>query len=347
MKIGFIEINHNVKITVIKKEKNKITIENELFYKSLKEITNLKGINHFIINVPDNILNFRLLELPFNDKKRIREIIPYELANMTLIKPDEMVFETKIIKSNKETQKVLVGFLKKKELEKLLEKLKKANIIPERVTSIMFNYIDNKFDNHTLLLKDIPVSDKKKFLIKEVSSSEINFLSHGISKKEKSELKFKLFERLMIFFIVMFLIIGINLTIYLYKQKKYIHGLNQRLIQIYTDVFPSSKVVAPVYQMKAALKEIKGQLKIIEGSNVLDILLRLSRHSINNVIVNNVEIYPDRIILKGETSEIKSLELIKSKLKKEFQEVKLVNTEKLSHGSFRFTIELKGKKDEI
>jgi hypothetical protein len=344
MKTGFIEeIDENtISLSILNHKKGETILEGESIFQK-EDFKKPPEVKNFILNLSSQMLSFRVLRLPFRDKEKIERVVPFELSGFTLLKPEEIVFQARPLKGNgaSEEERVLVGFLKKEHLLQKVQWLRGRGIEVSRVTSLMFKYLSENADRVPLSEREIPKDERKRLMIKEVSEGEIDFLAASVGRQQKRELLLRFMSRILIFLFLVLLFIGINISILYYKDLKYKQVLNNRITEAYKGLMPSSKIVAPVYQLKATLKQMRETLRAINSPDTLDILLKLSRNWIDTVKVDSIEIKPERTIIKGETKELKNLENLKRILQKEFPIVRVVETEKGVNELFRFTMEIK------
>ncbi len=344
MKTGFIEEidEDTIRLSILSHKRGEAILEGEYtFHKG--EFKKPPDVKEFILNLPSRMLSFRILKLPFKDKDKIDRVVPFELSGFTLLRPEEIVFQARPLQKSEVSEEgiVLVGFLNKEQLLQKLQWLKERGIEVSRVTSLMFEYLLENPDRIPLSEDEIPEEQRKRLMIKETREGEIDFLAASVGMQQKRELLLKFMARALILVFLVLFFIGINLFILYYKESRYRDSLNSHITKTYKELMPSSKVVAPLYQMKAALKQMRETLKTIDSPDTLDILLRLSKNWTDTVKVNSIEIKPERTVIKGETRELKDLEDLKSLLQKGFPSVRVVETEKGVNELFRFTMEIK------
>src|SRR4030042_7121314 len=95
-----------------------------------------EDIENTYLSLPLSSLNFRVIDLPFSDKNKIREILPFELDGMILGGSDKVIFDDVIIGMSDNKYQVLAVYIEKAVIKQILEKLKSCNIDPEFITSI-------------------------------------------------------------------------------------------------------------------------------------------------------------------------------------------------------------------
>ena len=90
------------------------------------------------LNLPLSLLNFRIMEFPFQDRERIREVLPFELDPLVLGGAAGIVFDACILSENKKGKyRVMVVYIAKEILRKIVERLKEYSLHPKIITLLM------------------------------------------------------------------------------------------------------------------------------------------------------------------------------------------------------------------
>lgn len=117
-------------------------------------------------------VSLRNLSLPFTDKKKITQILPFELEDQLLTPVDEQVIEYSVTRVLDDTSHLLVAGLEKKELGEYLDNLQENNLNPAainlRIVSLAEQYLG----------KDIPSSDIL-FLIADLNAINMLLVHQG------------------------------------------------------------------------------------------------------------------------------------------------------------------------
>jgi hypothetical protein len=103
------------------------------------------------LSLPVNMLNFRVLELPFSGGERIRGVLPFELDGMTLGGADKVVYDHIIINSSDGKSQVLAVYIEKNIIRDILAKLKANNRDPVFITCLELRSILRDFSPDKLL----------------------------------------------------------------------------------------------------------------------------------------------------------------------------------------------------
>jgi hypothetical protein len=145
------------------------------------------------LSLPLEMLNFRVLELPFTDIQRIREVLPFELEGLILGSPDDYIIDALPLSTEGSTQHVLAVYMEKDTLGKLLEGLGRLNLDPRVVTSIDLGRImearPSEDELADLLVKGPAeaIDDREASALKEMSESTINLRKGELSYTKEAE----------------------------------------------------------------------------------------------------------------------------------------------------------------
>ncbi len=86
-----------------------------------------------IVTLGAEMFNYRNISVPFSDRKKIEQILPYELESRSAINVDQLIFEFNIGESGPEGTNVFVAMLQKVVLVHHIDTLQKINVAPERI----------------------------------------------------------------------------------------------------------------------------------------------------------------------------------------------------------------------
>ena len=93
-------------------------------------------IREYVVSVPLEVLNFRVLKLPFSDKGKIMKVIPFELEGLIMGGAESIVFDASVLGGGGDAFDVLVTYVEKKTLGDILNLLSAQGIDPQTVTSL-------------------------------------------------------------------------------------------------------------------------------------------------------------------------------------------------------------------
>ncbi|RME66454.1 MAG: hypothetical protein D6778_04740 [Nitrospirae bacterium] len=331
--IGVVEITgeQSARITVFSAQGDsleKVSSQESL----IDELNPLEGVNNYILVLDDRKVHLRFLDLPFTEEDKLKEVVPFELMEMTTFKPDEIVFSAV---PTEDKGKVIVGFTEKSFLESLLNILQNRGIEVQRVTSL-------EFFKELLQAEGGPlgVDDKEETLKKELLDGRIDFLS-GTIGYERKLLQFKgLINAILRLTLVVLLGTGAVIAVKWYPLKMQNRQLSALKKEIFLKVKPGSTTVAPIYQLKAEIKHLEEELQSLAYIDPLEDLTRLSKHWPQTLRAEQIDIKPEVIIVKGYAEGISEIETLKGQLEGAFSEAKVIESEKAGQ-LMRYTIEVK------
>jgi len=303
-------------------------------------------IENAYISLPLSSLNFRVIELPFSDKDRIREVLPFELDGMILGGTDTVVFDSVIVGTSDDKQQVLAAYIDKKDLRHLLEKLKTYDIDPVFITSLELKNILNDFSMGGLLSPpELEDKDRIELASREIKAPVIDLRRNEFSytrEREKTKKKLRLTAALLA---LLALVLSADLLLKIVSARSEAALLKNEMRKQYQEVFPGEKnIMNELYQLKSHMKELKSKEDIFIGVDPLRLLLSLSRLEKQGVAFNEITAEKGNITLKGETASLSEVQQIKGKLESVFNEVNISDSKSSAQGRMLFTITAKEKR---
>ncbi|MBU4011217.1 MAG: hypothetical protein KJ882_10680, partial [Proteobacteria bacterium] len=122
-KTGFIDIHHGENeqwqdktlIYIFKENSGKNELEKTLEYSS-DEIP--EDINEFYLSIPVELLNFRIINLPYSDKEKLGKATPLELESLIEDNSEVIIiFDTVVLKATDSGFDILVVYTDRKILD--------------------------------------------------------------------------------------------------------------------------------------------------------------------------------------------------------------------------------------
>jgi type II secretion system protein L len=95
--------------------------------KSIEGIS-MSGVE-VIVSLPPRLVSYRNLQVPFKDPKKIRQVLPFELEPTLPYPVEDLVVDSQVISLGEKTD-ILVGFVLKTELAKILDAITSLGIEP-------------------------------------------------------------------------------------------------------------------------------------------------------------------------------------------------------------------------
>jgi type II secretory pathway component PulL len=297
------------------------------------------------LSLPLSSLNFRVIDLPFSDKNKIREILPFELDGMILGGSDRVVFDSVIVGTSGNKYQVLAVYIEKAVIKQILEKLKSFNIDPEVITSIELRDVLRDFSLEKVLAPAV-VDDQNRISlsVEELKTPTINLRRDEVSFTRDIERTKKSLRVTAILLTLLALVLSADLLLKIVYTRHEIDSLKKDIRKVYQEVFPGEKnIVNELYQLKAHMKELKDREEFIIGVDPLNLLLDLSVIDKQGVVFDEITADRGRISLKGEAKSLSYIQEVKTGLERLFSDVDISDTKSSAQGKMLFTITAKEK----
>lgn len=306
-----------------------------------------ENIEDAYLSLPLSSLNFRVIDLPFSDKDRIREVLPFELDGMILGGSEKVVFDDIIVGKSDNTYQVLAVFLDKKNIREILEKLKSQNIDPVFITSLELRTLVKDF-NLTKLLSPILLEDKERITlaVEEMNAPTINLRRNEFSYTRDRDKTRKSLRVTAVLLILIAFVLSADLLFKIVSTRQEIASLKNEIRKQYQDIFPNEKnIMNELYQLKAHMKELRTKEEVYIGVNPLDVFLKLSQVDKQGIVFNEVTVDRGNLVMKGESPSLSDIQQLKDKLVHLFDEATIADSKSSAQGKMLFTITAKEKKD--
>jgi len=357
-KIGFIELydtdikqklstnsSFNFALYLFQETKNGF----ELFRKveDLKE-ESLRGIEHFYLSLPVEVLNFRILEFPFADKEKLQKVIPFELGNLVLVGIESIVYDFKILNASEAANKTLIAYTDKKIISAIVERFKLNGIDIYAITSLELGHIlgDNKEGIASLLITPQALSEDEKIktAMGEINAPTINLRTGEFTYTKDVEKSNRLLKLMVVLLICLAIVINANLAFRIITSKSEISSLRGQMRAVYSSLFPTDKKITDeLYQMKSHMKSLKEKSDILIGVNPLDLMVNLSEKKPKGIVFDEISLDKDVIALKGEAVSMSDLDTMKKGVSEIYSNVSVSDIKPVSENKILFTLIIKEK----
>ncbi|NWF97604.1 MAG: hypothetical protein HXY52_01520 [Nitrospirae bacterium] len=300
------------------------------------------------ISLPINMLNFRVLELPFRDKERILEVLPFELEGMILGGSDKVIMDAVVLNKTDNKYKVLAVYIEKLILGRTLSDLKASSLTPSLITSIELRSVLNEFSTEKLINPvNIDDAQRIKYAIEEIINPSIN-LSKGefVFKQHLEETK-KGLKIASILLLLIFFTISADIIFHLYTTRSEISNIKKEIRKQYLELYPQEKnVVNEYYKLQSHFKELIDRNSYLSGISCLNTLRLLSQLERRSAIFNELIIEKGNLTLKGEADNLNDIQQIKDSLSRNFENVVISDSKSSLQNKMLFTITAQEKKLE-
>lgn len=353
MKLVFIDIKNNEAGCYFfsVKQKKYEHIETKVFNKEHNysfNIKNISNVDEVILSLPLNMLNFRILEMPFKDKGKILEVLPFELENMILGGSDKVIMDAVVLNKTESKYKILAVYIEKSILEKLLSDLKTSFLNPSLITSIELRHVLNNFSSEKLI-NPVNIDDARRieYAIEEIVNPSINLRKGEFVFKQQIEDTKKGLKIASLLLILILFAISSNIVFHLYTVKSEISNIKKELRKQYLELYPQEKnVVNEYYQLQSHLKELIDKNNYFSGISPLNIINTLSQIDRRSAVFNELIIEKGNLTLKGEADNLDDLQKIKDGLSRNFENVVISDSKSSLQNKMLFTITASEKKLE-
>jgi type II secretory pathway component PulL len=300
------------------------------------------------LSIPMGMLDMRVVELPFSDIERVKEVLPFELEGIILDGPEGVVLDAAPLSGGK-GKKFLAVYAKKDFIRKLLDDFKGAGIDPKAVTSIE---IKNAIGAETeqALINPEPIPDERRISLaeKELKQGTINLRRGEFSYTKDAEKTRKSARTtaVIVALIAVFFFADISLRIASVRRES--SQIKNELMKGYSDLFPGERPKTHkelILRLKSRMKEIKGKKEAMVGASPLNAMLKLSASELKVAAFSEMIIDRERILLKGEAPSLGDVEGIKKALNEFFSDVNITDAKKSASEKTLFTISMREKTD--
>jgi type II secretory pathway component PulL len=298
------------------------------------------------VSLPAAWFNFRIIELPFSDKDKIRETLPFELDGVILGGSKAVIFDDVIVGKSDDAVQVLAVYIEKDRLTKVLDALRSRGIDPVHVTCLELR---KKLTDFRLpeLLTPVLLEDKERIALagEEIKKPIINMrrgefaYTRDIERTRKS---LRVTAVLLVFIAVVF---SADVLLKIVSLRQESGAVKNEIRKQYMELFPGEKnIVNELYQLKSHLKELQEKEDAFIGVDTLGLLLNLSQLEREGVVFNEITEDKNAITLKGEAASLSLIQQFKQKLETLYNDVTIADSKSSARGNMLFTITAKGKR---
>jgi type II secretory pathway component PulL len=303
------------------------------------------------LSLPLSLLDFRVLELPFTDIRKIRELVPFEIDNLVFGGSGSVVFQAHVIGRSDDKSQVLVAYLPKETMRTMLGRLKASGIDPKAVISVELAAVLSSSATPEQVAKRLlepePPQEKIRLesALKEMANPTINLRSGEFAYTADDERTRKSLRMTAVLVLLLLLVFAADSVMGIIAATRENNSIRTTMRKTYQGLFPSEKKISnELYQLKAHIKELKDKEESFVGVSPLGVLLDLSGISRPGIVFNEVSVDRENIVLKGEGPSMSDVQKTKTELEKVFVEVNISDTKPSSQNRTLFTITAKGRK---
>jgi type II secretory pathway component PulL len=295
------------------------------------------------LSLPLSSLNFRVIDLPFSDKERIREILPFELDGMILSGTETVIFDAVIVGKTDNGYQVLAVYIAKNHLRTILEKLNVHGIDPACITSLELKHALNGF-SLSKLVPPLSITDEERISLasEEIRSPSVNLRRNEFSYTRDVEKTKKALKVTAVLCTLIILVMAADILYRILSSRQEIALIRNEMRKSYLELFPEEKnIVNELHQLKSHIKELRSREGTFIGIKPLNVLLELSRIEREGTRFNEVSIEKEKITFRGEAGSLSAVQQLQDKLKKYFEEVSIADSKTSAQGTTLFTMTAK------
>ncbi len=308
------------------------------------------GADESVLSLPLGLLNFRILEFPFSDVKKIRELVPFAIDGLILGGSGSVVFDVVVLGRKEGNYRVLVAYVMKETLGSVLETLKAEGFDPASVTCLELSQILEKGGNGEIadLLMSPPqitAEERIEAALREMERPALNLRRDEFSYTVDSEKTRKSLRLAAVLAALVLAVFLADTTMTIFSVRSENARLRKDIRSIYLDLFPGeTKISSELYQLRAHMKELKERESSFVGVSPLETLRELSGAGTPGLALNEVTMERDLVVLKGECASLSDVQGYKNRLDGTFGDVVISDTRPSAQNRVLFTITAKVKK---
>lgn len=304
-------------------------------------------IDESFLSLPLSMLDFRIMELPFADIKKIKEVLPLELENVILDGSSSVVFDARIVGPGK----VLVIYIRKEKLAGILKSLKSLGLDPRVVTSLELSSAlegsTSEEELSRLLISPTTLDENERvnLAVRETGTPVINLRSGDLVYTADTEKTGRSLMWSQVLLAMLFIVFFSDMAFRIITVRKDITSTRDAIRKTYMGLFPQEKKVSDeLYQLKAHFKEMKEKENSYLGVSPLRLLLDLTKFKVPGLSFSEITIDKERLILKGECNSLSDVQLLKGKLDVFLLDVTVTDAKPGQKGRTLFAVTAKGRR---
>jgi hypothetical protein len=310
-----------------------------------------EGIKEAVLSLPLSMLDFRVLELPFEEPERIREVLPFELEGIILGGTERVVIDAVVLGKTEEGKtRTLAVYVEKAALEKLIAGLSELGVDPRVVTSVeLSRAIDEANrgeDLERLLLESPPAEEgwREEAAGRELSGPTINLRQGALAYTKDAERRRRSLAFAAVGLIALLLVLAGDVLVRAARIQKEAKAVAKELVTTYAGIFPGEKpekAAGLSYKLKARMGEMRTKNEALRGASPLEFLMKLQSVLPGGIVVDVLTLDKGFVIIKGKAPTLTDVEEAKGALDTFLRDVKITDTGQAVGEKTAFTIEAK------
>jgi hypothetical protein len=298
------------------------------------------------VSLPLSSLNYRVIDVPFSDKDKIREVLPFELDGMVLGGSDKVVYDNILLGSSANAYQVLAVYVDKALIRDLLDNCRSYRVDPACITSIELRSMGKEFSPEKLLAP-ITIDEAERILlaVEEIKAPTINLRRGEFAYTRAIEETKRSLKITAILAILIIAVLSAGILFNIISARTETGRLKKEIRRDYQALFPEEKnIVNEVYQLKSHIKELQEKEQLFSGVSPLALLLNLSRIDKHHASFDEITTQNGNVTLKGEAPSLSDVQDIKAELAQFFDEAAISDSKTSASGAIIFSITAKEKR---
>jgi type II secretory pathway component PulL len=298
------------------------------------------------LNVPLQSLHFRVLGLPFSEKDKIRDIIPFQLEGMTVENIGEIVYDFVVLGKDDDKFKVAVVFANKKVLKGLCDSIAEYGIKPNVITNIdIYEALSSASARSLSEAEELKEPDSQNVMATVLSRHSIDlargeFFYSGDIEKARGYLKFSV-----ICAAIIYILLSLHLVIGMKNISSNKAHVRNEMNELYRQLVPGEgKIIDPLYQLKSQRKQIEQRASELKDVQPLEVLRSISEVWNKAGVADGLTIATDLITIKGEAGSVMDVQAIADSVASKIIGEASIETKQSAGGKVGYTIQIKRDK---
>jgi len=305
----------------------------------------IEKLDRVFFGMPVEDLHFRVLKLPFTDRKKVEDIIPMQLEGMVSDSIKNIVYDFLVLGKADDQYRIAVAFSLKEAVRKYIDLLSGFGVRPEVITSVE-GFSAFSADSLESLF-DVPKArvngeERLKLMAEMIGTDTVNLAKGEFSFRKAVEKARSLFRVTIALYFVVCVLLGAHFLIDMGNASKRERELKKEMTKLYTALIPDAgKVVDPLYQLRSKVKQIKGKKTEINDVHPLRVLESIARTWVAGRAAEGVKVSGDLITVSGEAQNAEEVSSIADVLETEFGVKPVIETKQVSGGKTGYTLQIR------
>lgn len=304
-----------------------------------------RDLQSVVLSLPPDSLHFRILSFPFAEREKIEEVLPLQLGGMISHGIDSIVSDFHVIERSDQGFRVIIVFAMKDMLRKVLSSLERFGIKPEVITSLVLFDALSRGSLDSLLGPEIETTrgvERLKEMARMLSSTTVNLAKGEFFFRKELQVARRYMRITGILATVVALLLVTHFSLSIRNTVAMEKALRQHMTKLYTQLVPEDrKVVDPIYQLKAQMKQMTWKREEINDARPLDVLSGIARVWNKGWALESVAVSRDLVTVTGEAANAQEAQAVAAALHEEIGAEPVVETKQTSEGKTGYSLQLK------